>query len=165
MQRIAPIVIAVALVAGCTSGNPHGPVITTPAPADVSTSPSAADANPPAVSGTALLDRLPISVGHDEAIPATHGTDDLALPGFSLKDGSYTIYAVCTGGGKIKLERREEPALEPWSCDGVPTRLRVRSDLPKHVMKIDVTGSATWAIRIVHGLAEESALPPSTITA
>ncbi|MEU2248499.1 hypothetical protein [Streptomyces sp. NPDC019224] len=141
MTRHLPVVAvttAVLLAAGCDSGPDHAPPQRT----------SAVPRSSPGAGGLELPAHAHLLV------PETAGDSDLALRRFTPEQGTYTIYARCTGKGSVTIVDEDRPEEEPnrVACNGVVTVGRVYSEVEAQSLRMRVRGgAATWRVAVVNG--------------
>ncbi|NEC04022.1 hypothetical protein [Streptomyces sp. SID7909] len=141
MNRHLPVLAAAAavlLAAGC-SGAGHAP------------QKRAANPAPSRAAGLELPARAAVLV------PETHGSADLDLKRFTPGEGVYTIYARCTGKGRVTIVDADRPEDDPRriACDQVVTVGRVYSEADAQALRMRVQGgTATWTVAVVAGAHE-----------
>ncbi|MFJ3159706.1 hypothetical protein [Streptomyces kanasensis] len=86
-------------------------------------------------------------------VPETRASGDRNLPPFTPDEPVYTVYASCTGKGKVKiLDQGDGSNPHPVACDGVRTVGTVHTEQKPQSLKIQVTdGTAEWTIAVVSG--------------
>ncbi|MFJ7630527.1 hypothetical protein ACIQZN_28985 [Streptomyces sp. NPDC097595] len=87
-------------------------------------------------------------------VPETHGSADLDLKRFTPGQGVYTIYARCTGKGRVTIVDADRPEADPSrvACDQVVTVGRVYSEVEAQALRMRVRGgTATWTVAVVAG--------------
>ncbi|MFF5336807.1 hypothetical protein [Streptomyces sp. NPDC013181] len=147
MRRYLPVLTAAATVLLATACD------STPAP-DPASAPALAHTAPRASPSAAGL-QLPAHA--HVLVPETTGSSDLDLKRFAPDQDSYTIYARCTGSGKVTIVDRDRPDLDPSrvSCGGVDTVGLVYSDTKPQALGVRVRGGeATWTVAVVAGARE-----------
>ncbi|NEC69701.1 hypothetical protein [Streptomyces sp. SID9727] len=142
MNRHLPVLAAAAavlLAAGC-SGAEHAP---------------RKGAGDPAPSRAAGLE-LPAHAA--VLVPETSGSGDFELARFfTPREGVYTVYARCTGKGRVTVVDAGRPDADPSriACDQVATVGRVYSEAEAEALSMRVQGGkATWTVAVVAGAHE-----------
>lgn len=144
MNRHLPVLAAAAavlLAAGC-GGADHAPQKRTGSPA-------------PRPSSRAAGLELPAHAS--VLVPETRGSGDLDLKRFTPGRGVYTVYARCTGKGRVAIVDVERPEEGPShvACHGIVTVGRVYSEVETQALRIRVEGgAAAWAVAVVSGVQE-----------
>ena len=141
MNRKLPVLAvgaSILLVAGCDSGPEPAP----PRRADAAHKPA------PSAKGFELPAHARLLV------PETSDSSDLALARFTPRQGTYTVYARCTGKGNVSIVDADRPEEEPIrvTCNGVDTAGLVHSELEAQSLRMRVHGgAATWTVAVVDG--------------
>ncbi|MGQ4485785.1 hypothetical protein ACN6LM_001734 [Streptomyces sp. SAS_281] len=134
-----PALAAAALLAAGCSGGEHAP----PKRAG-----AAASQPSPRAAGLELPARAAVLV------PETSGSGDLDLARFTPRQGVYTVYARCTGKGRVTVVDTDRPDADPSriACDQVATVGRVYSEAEAQALRMRVQGgTATWTVAVVAG--------------
>lgn len=87
-------------------------------------------------------------------VPETSGSSDLALKRFTPGGGVYTVYARCSGKGRVTIVDAERPGDDPSrvACGSVVTVGRVYSEAQAQALRMRVSGgTATWTVAVVDG--------------
>ncbi|WP_328900606.1 hypothetical protein OHR86_12265 [Streptomyces sp. NBC_00441] len=87
-------------------------------------------------------------------VPETSGSGDLDLARFTPRQGVYTVYARCTGKGRVAVVDAGRPGADPSrvACDQVVTVGRVYSEAEAQALRMRVRGgTATWTVGVVAG--------------
>jgi hypothetical protein len=151
LRRYIPAAAAAAifLVGGCTGSadtdSPGGESQKTPA---ASTSSQQADATQPPV--------LEVPKNAEVLVTETTGTGNKNLREFTPSEEAYTVYASCSGKGKVTIidrDGRGEPHLV--ACDGVRTVGVIHTETKPQHLTIQVTdGTSNWKVAVVSGSHE-----------
>ncbi|MFD5726065.1 hypothetical protein ACFWMT_08155 [Streptomyces sp. NPDC058368] len=142
MNRHLPVFAAAAavlLAAGCSGAAEHAPQKRAGSPA------------PSRAAGLELPARAAVLV------PETSGAGDLDLARFTPQQGVYTVYARCTGKGRVTIVDADRPDADPSriACDQVVTVGRVYSEAEAQALRMRVQGgTATWTVAVVAGAHE-----------
>ncbi|MCG7525463.1 hypothetical protein MHW47_13535 [Streptomyces sp. OfavH-34-F] len=142
------ITAAVLLAAGCSSGQDESAVRKQPSGGASDSRSSAGKQAAPSEGG------LQVPVHAEVLVPETSGSSDLDLKRFTPEQGAYTIYARCTGKGKVTIVDVDRPEEDPnrVACDGVVTVGRVYSEVEAQSLRMRVQdGAATWTVAVVAG--------------
>ncbi|MEU2021948.1 hypothetical protein ABZ565_07265 [Streptomyces sp. NPDC016469] len=145
MNRHLPVLAAAAavlLAAGCSGAAGHAPQKRAGSPAPRPSSRAAGLGLP---AHTAVY------------VPETHGSAELDLKRFTPGQGVYTVYARCTGKGRVTIVDADRPEADPSrvACNGVVTVGRVYSEAETQALRMRVRGgTATWAVAVVSGAHE-----------
>ncbi|MFC8537011.1 hypothetical protein ACFUJY_24275 [Streptomyces sp. NPDC057249] len=152
MNRISPaltVAAAVLLAAGCSSsGQDESAVRKYPSGGASDSRSSEGKRVAPSEGG------LKVPAHAEVLVPETSGSSDLDLKRFTPKPGTYTIYARCTGKGKVTIVDLDRPKEVPTrvACDGVVTVGWVYSEVEAQSLRMRVRdGAATWTVAIVAG--------------
>ncbi|MBG0854652.1 hypothetical protein I2W78_23110 [Streptomyces spinoverrucosus] len=87
-------------------------------------------------------------------IPETRGGGSTDLPVFKPETDVYTIYATCTGKGRMTIVDRNNPGDDPSKigCNGPITVGRVFTEITTQKLSVQIRGgTANWTLAVVSG--------------
>ncbi|MEV8597817.1 hypothetical protein [Streptomyces sp. NPDC052012] len=87
-------------------------------------------------------------------VPVTQGTGTADLPAFKPLTDVYTVYATCSGKGKMSIADRDDAKDEPSKigCNGPITVGRVYTDIAVQKLAVRIDGAdVKWKLAIVSG--------------
>jgi hypothetical protein len=87
-------------------------------------------------------------------MPVTKGEGNTDLPVFKPETDVYTIYATCTGKGRMTLVDRDAPGDDPSKigCNGPATVGRIYTDvIPQKLAVRTHGGTVNWTLAVVSG--------------
>ncbi|MEG8281317.1 hypothetical protein [Streptomyces sp. AHA2] len=97
---------------------------------------------------------LALPRGADVLVPVTKGTGTADLPTFKPLTDVYTVYATCSGKGKMTIVDRHDKKSEPSkvSCNAPLTVGRVYTDITTQKLAVHIDGAdVKWKLAIVSG--------------
>ncbi len=144
--------LALLLTAACSGNNQDDGGSTASSPHRSIERPSGtADADS---SGSARNPKLALPEGAEILVPVTAGTGNSDLPAFKPVTDVYTVYATCTGEGRMSIIDRDNVKDDPSriGCNGPLTIGRVYTDITVKNLSVRIDGADTdWSLAIVSG--------------
>ncbi|MGC0208387.1 hypothetical protein [Streptomyces levis] len=112
---------------------------------------SSADAE---AEGPSKQAELALPRGAKVLVPVTKGTGTADMPAFKPLTDVYTVYATCSGKGKMTIVDRHDAKNEPSKigCNGPLTVGRVYTDITIQKLAVHIDGAdVKWKLAIVSG--------------
>ncbi|GAA0654423.1 hypothetical protein GCM10009535_36400 [Streptomyces thermocarboxydovorans] len=97
---------------------------------------------------------LTLPRGAKVLVPVTTGMGSADLPAFKPPTDVYTVYATCSGKGRMSIVDRDDAKGEPSKigCNGPLTVGRVYTDITVQKLAVRIDGAgAKWKVAIVAG--------------
>jgi hypothetical protein len=148
----APVgLLVLLLTAACSGTDKDAAAAPTAQGARSSAGPSGGSDADHSPDGTNSAFTLP--AGAKVLVPTTRGSGDADLPAFKQETDVYTIYATCTGGGKMSIGYRNAPQRDATTirCGGPATIGQVYTDAVSEKLSVQTEGSVHWTLGVVSG--------------
>lgn len=143
LRSLLAACVLLPVLAGCAAPDAPPPAPTgtqapagTPAPSSGGGTPEAPPLDPP--EGAADETVLATATGRGSAVGAS-GLDT---------DGSYTLYAVCHGGGELSVTSSRTESVTPVPCSGHVSRLQFLADAGPDDLGVVAEPGQQWAITV-----------------